>query len=991
MKLKKMLSGVFVVLMLLAVLANTAFAAEAKSDSDALTNRIQTLYNEKNGLPTSEANTILQTSDGYLWIGGYGGLLRYDGREFRNYSAEGSGLKSSGIRALFEDESGVLWVGTNDKGTYRYENGTFIECSAADGEALNSIRCFAKGSDGILYVGTAAGLAFVGENNEITPIELPELANQTIYSLSVDANGALWGTAGDGFAFAVKEGKLVHWFTPGMLSPDENYSVLADGSTLYIGTSGETLVKLTLTDNQYTESSYKLERYSTGTLSTANALCKTEAGELWLGTNTGIGYFDSSMQLHIPENLSQNTFLTCLAVDYEGSVWAASTQGGVFQLSFGKFSAPTPATGLAGKSVNAAVRLNGLLYAASDSGLNIVDKNWTPLANALTERMKDVRIRHLFADSRGDLWLSTYSDGGLLRYTPSTEEILSVTEKDGLLSNKVRQVIELANGDIGVATTGGVNRLHDGKVIASYGQPQGLHNPMILCLLETEDGTLLAGSDGMGIYVIHPDGAISNLSTKQGLTAGVVLRMREDKKANGFWISAGSDLYFMGKSGKIREINGMHYGIGSVFDIQPMEDDVWLMKSSGLIIIPREQLLKDAKMTVTQYGQESGLAANLTANAWNFYEDGILHLCTVNGIFLLDTENIPRNSIPPKTSVSEIVVQASSGETTTYQNPAALTLPSNTKRITLKLACLSYTAAPCTVRYRMEGFDEQSIAVNADKLSDNSYTNLKGGQYRFSFSAVSADGVESQNETVVTIKKELALTEQAGFWVVLALVAALLILLVTQLVVRMKTRQMRRRQQEYKAITDQALQTIANTIDAKDKYTNGHSVRVAAYSRELARRLGYSEDEIEKVYYIALMHDIGKIGIPDSILNKPGKLTDEEFAVMRSHTEIGRDILKDFTALPYIGNGALSHHERYNGGGYPEHKHGDEIPPVARIICVADSYDAMATKRSYKEVDDTDYILAEFKKCSGTQFEPRIAKAMVELIKSGFTLPEQSQ
>lgn len=135
-----------------------------------------------------------------------------------------------------------------------------------------------------------------------------------------------------------------------------------------------------------------------------------------------------------------------------------------------------------------------------------------------------------------------------------------------------------------------------------------------------------------------------------------------------------------------------------------------------------------------------------------------------------------------------------------------------------------------------------------------------------------------------------------------------------------------KKREGYKNIIDEALKTFANIIDAKDKYTNGHSMRVAAYSRELAKKLSLSEEEQERIYYIALMHDIGKIGVADGILNKPGKLTPEEQDVIRNHPRIGGEILKDFKSLPGIGDGARYHHERYDGTGYNEGlKGGDSV------------------------------------------------------------------
>lgn len=959
----------------------------AAQGTGALTNLVQVLYNDGNGLATSEANVILQTGNGYVWIGGYGGLVRYDGKEFYNYSVDGGGLTSAGIRALFEDSGGRLWVGTNDKGVFVYEDGVFNACTPPEEDLYHSVRCFAEDASGAVYAGTSTGLVKIDEDRRLVPVEVQGLQGETIYSLSFDRNGVLWGTAGSGAAFALKDGGVVCRMDPGDVSEYENYSVLADGNVIYISTGGNALIRLTLRDDRYMSGSYEVKTWHTGRLRTINALCMTGDGELWVGGDTGSGWFDQDMGFHMLEHMEQNTFISCIMEDYEGNLWMASTQGGVFKLTQGKFMNANRTAGLEDKSINAVVRMGGYLYAASDYGLCIMDGNWKPVSNDLTRQLEGIRIRHLCVDSSGRLWISTYGELGLICYTPAQEGFLSITEKDGLLSDKVRETIELENGDMAVATTGGINILHNMEVTESYGQEQGLKNPVTLCLLQVSDGTLLAGCDGMGIYAIR-DGAVFNYGKEEGLKSGVVLRMREDREADGIWISAGSELYFMDGQGGIREIADFQYGIGSIFDILVMEEDVWLMKSSGLIIVPREALLGRQPMAAVQYGRENGLTANLTANSWNLFEDQALYLCSVNGVFVLDNKRLSYNAVPPKTAVNEVTVQLESGDTYVYQNPAELTLPRDTRRVTVRFACLSFMGAPGTVEYYLENFDEKPVRIPADQTEAVSYTNLKGGSYVFRLSAVNADGVPGETELTLPITKELCFYERPVFWAGLALLGVLAGAFAIKLALELKTRKMERRQQEYRDITDQALKTIANTIDAKDKYTRGHSTRVAGYSIELARRLGYSEEDQEKIYYIALLHDIGKIGIPDAILNKPGKLTDEEFALMREHTRIGGDILRDFTAIAHIGDGALSHHENFDGTGYPDRKSGDTIPTVARIIRVADSYDAMATRRSYRGAMDQEYILSEFRKFSGIQFEPCVAQAMIDMISEGFILED---
>ncbi|MCM1082140.1 MAG: response regulator [Clostridium sp.] len=185
---------------------------------------------------------------------------------------------------------------------------------------------------------------------------------------------------------------------------------------------------------------------------------------------------------------------------------------------------------------------------------------------------------------------------------------------------------------------------------------------------------------------------------------------------------------------------------------------------------------------------------------------------------------------------------------------------------------------------------------------------------------------------------------------------------------------------EKERLNDVIIQTLARTIDAKDKYTNGHSQRVAKYAREIAIHMGKSESEIKEIYYAGLLHDVGKIHVPDSIINKPSKLTDEEFGYIKLHPIAGHHILKTLTENPSIAQGAKWHHERYDGKGYPNGLEGENIPEIARIIGVADAYDAMTSYRSYRDVLPQETVRKEIEKGMGTQFDPEIAKIMIQMI-----------
>lgn len=232
-------------------------------------------------------------------------------------------------------------------------------------------------------------------------------------------------------------------------------------------------------------------------------------------------------------------------------------------------------------------------------------------------------------------------------------------------------------------------------------------------------------------------------------------------------------------------------------------------------------------------------------------------------------------------------------------------------------------------------------------------------------------------------KRYLAMGDVLDFWVIVVFASLIVIATTIVIILKLKIKEAKQRQKEYKDIIEQALTTFANAIDAKDTYTEGHSKRVAFYSRELAARMGYSFEKQEQIYYIAMMHDIGKIGIPDKILNKPSKLTDEEYEIMKQHAVFSGDILENFTTIPDISTVVRYHHEWFDGNGYPYKLKGMEIPQISRIISVADSFDTMNSKRVYRDPLPTEEIIKQLKENAGIQFDPEIVPFMISMIEDG--------
>ena len=207
--------------------------------------------------------------------------------------------------------------------------------------------------------------------------------------------------------------------------------------------------------------------------------------------------------------------------------------------------------------------------------------------------------------------------------------------------------------------------------------------------------------------------------------------------------------------------------------------------------------------------------------------------------------------------------------------------------------------------------------------------------------------------------------------------------IVLQRLIKNQAQITRKRQEHDNQIIEQTMKTFSNFIDNKDTYTQGHSTRVAAYVREMAKRMGLDEQTQLHMYYAGLMHDIGKLTVADDVLNKTSRLSTEEWSLIQQHTTNGAMLLKNFTILPEINDAVLYHHERYDGTGYVNRMSGKNIPLVARMVGIADAYDAMNTNRCYRLKFSEERIISELERCRGKQFDPDIVPYLISMIKDG--------
>lgn len=979
-----------------------AFPAQAAGEGPDYDSYLQVLYNDQNGLPGGIANDIAQTADGVLWVGTYGGLYRYNGREFQ-WMNEFESIKN--VNCFYVDGDDRLWIGTNDSGVSLYAGGDIAGVLDEDaGLSANSVRCITQSADGSYYVGTTGALALVAleeprpaatlpdgtelyKAGDVGKLQVTATVPEVVYtwSLSADSQGRVAAVTDEGTLFLLRGGEILdslrcpeqgELFTCCLFAPDGALYAGTSGSDIYVYRPGETgLAQEAVISCQG--------------VSYLNELELSENGEIMVCAYNGMGYLDADEAFHPIHASHFSASVGHVMFDYQGNLWFTSSRLGLLKLCRSPFSDVYGKVGLEEKVVNSIAKWQGRLYFGTDSGLEASDSALTgAVEDGLTKALAGVRIRCLMTDSRGDMWVCT-SGRGVWQAKPDG----SVTVYDsaaGALGDWFRSALELSDGTVALAGDAGVTFVRPGAVTATLGSDDGLENPKVLCMLELEDGTLLAGTDGNGIAVIRGGGVEKVLDRESGLSSKVILRMVADPQGAGVYIVTSNSLCFMDPDGSVRVLTNFPYF--NNYDVVPGEDgQLFVACSAGIYVVDRGALLSGEELDYTLLDARKGLRSTLTANAWNYVdrETGRLFLAGNSGVTTLDmdgydvTHSAYRMSLRTVTADDEVYRLPGGMVTKT------LLVPREAKRLVFTPEIVNYSTSDPDVRLFLEGFDAQPRVMPLSQVGDVVYTNLAPGSYRFHMAVLDEEG-GVLTERVYDLEKVKEIYDETWFLLYVVVVFALTVAYLTWMLFRRRLRRVMELQQrelalaeKQVAMSNETILTIARTVDAKDASTSQHSFRVAEYSVLIAQRLGFSPEVCEEIRRTALLHDIGKIGIPDSILNKPSKLTDEEYAVMKSHVTRGAEILKGFTLVDHIIEGAQYHHERYDGQGYAQGLKGEEIPLYARIIGVADAFDAMTANRVYSKKLDLEQALGELERGRGTQFDPRMADVLIDLIRSG--------
>lgn len=971
----KTLLVVFLILAFGFIFPSQAYASSKKFDS-----YIKTVYNNTNGLPGGVANDIASTSDGILWIGTYAGLYRHNGKEFRLMN-EYESIKT--VRCLYVDDDGRLFVGTNDNGLSILINEEITDVlTEKNGLPSDSVRCITSASDGRYYIGTSAELAVVEINDGIR-IVAKEPNVSSALRLTADSEGHVAAVTSSGKLIILQNSKV----TETASAYDEKFisADFSDDGKLFAATESNKIFVFSIKDENNLQF---LQTINCGSMNHINSLSFYE-NVLFLCSDSGVGYIDykKDNSFHLIDTDLFNNSIDNMIEDYQGNLWFSSSRLGLLKMCETAFAEIYLSAGFSEAVVNTVIKFNNKIYFGTDEGLSMIDvESGEPDENELTNKMKGLRIRCLMQDSKNRMWVCTYTKG---LYCMNKAGKIEAFETD--TEQQFRVLLELSDGTIAAAGKKGITFLKNGEVTKRLTKANGFENQVVLTLSELSDGTLIAGTDGGGIAIIQQQSIVKLLRRQDGLTSNVILRTVNDYNGNtptgAFYAITSNGINYVDKDFSIHPLTNFPYS--NNYDMIVRQDgNIFVLGSAGIFVVTRDELLSGKKVDYILLDLRRGLLGTLTANSWNYIdEENNLYLSCDTGASVLNLDAYDKNNRSYRMQLKSVIVN---GKRYLVQKDIPFVIPENSDSIEIVPEIINYSINNPYISLYMEGIDEHPNIMTQNELASVIYSNIAAGKYTFHISLLDSKGLNVIEENTYEIEKQYHIYDNWWFKVyaffVMIMAIAWLTWYVTATIQNLRFEKQEKELshvREQIRMSNETILSIANAVEARDKQTGRHSLRVAVYSMLIAAELGFDADELENIRQIGLLHDIGKIGVPDSILSKPKKLTEEEYNIMKTHVDIGGEILKDFTHIKNVADGAKYHHERYDGKGYNTGLKGEEIPLTARIIGLADAFDAMTSNRVYRKAISMDHVIDELKKGKGTQFDPSLVDILLGLIGSG--------
>ncbi|MBR6308229.1 MAG: response regulator [Lachnospiraceae bacterium] len=677
------------------------------------------VYDASNGLPTSDAMFVMGGTEGHIFIGGYSGVIEYDGSTFVRLDTAG-GLTSA--RAFFEDSKGRIWAGTNDNGVVLLnKTGDVTHLTYKEGLPSSSIRIFAEDHEGNIFIGTTSGICYVDADMNVHDISGTRLREERVLKLEADSNGVIYGQTGNGYVFRIANCEVKDIYTSADLGIRKVSTILVDPARpgkLYIGTEDKYVYY-----GDFGVDTSRLTKINVEPLSDVHWM-SYDCGRVWISSTTMLGYLDAKSEFVLLEDIPFSSGIEMTTSDYQGNLWVASSTQGVMKIVCNNFVDLSARAGLPEVVTNAVCLVNSRLYIGTDSGLYILGKNGNIAENELTEYLKDTRIRCINADKEGNIWIATYNNGKGLVCFSKYEHISSFTTENGLPDNHVRCVSFSEDGSALVGTNGGLAVVKNGRIQRTVGAGPVVKNSVFMTLAELDDGKILAGSDGDGIYLIDGYNA-TRIGRDEGLTSDVVMKIVKDEKRDVYWIVTSNSIEYY-KNGTIKEVTTFPYN--NNYDIYFDDaDNMWILSSYGIYMVKKADMLNDNVKYYRLYTMANGLPYAVTSNSYSFRDDnGFLYIPGRQGVIKVDINNYYEVESSIRTCIRSITcddVEVKVGEDGVYR------IPASDGRIQIVASVMDYTMLNPTVRVYLEGSKDEGITVQKSAITPLEYTGLPYGDY----------------------------------------------------------------------------------------------------------------------------------------------------------------------------------------------------------------------------------------------------------------------
>ena len=742
------------------------------ADSDFFDNYVYQYWNSFGDLSGTTATDIYQTSDGYINIGTYEGLVRFDGMTFSTINkSSDSDVDFISVRVIFQDSRGDLWIGTNDEGLQKISATGNKVYTTNNGLPNNSIRALVEDKKGNLWIGTAGGVAYLTYDGKIiTPqFQAGTIANGIIASsLFCDTTGKIWlTTSNERGLFLYTDGlfrQRPELESFGMYFATAIFQDMNGTYWLGMGDNGLVTIKNGV-----------LKQLHTGTIldkSPTTTIYQESNGTIWFGTEKGFAVYHNGEFIEYDGNQALSlSNVNKIIRDREGNIWFATDRNGVGKMSHGKFK-----MNKLGTTVNAiAEDTTGLVWAGTDRGV-ICYQNDVQTENLLTEFTKGLRIRHVEATEDGGVLVSCYTKPSQIYY--DGKSIKTWTTDDTLAGNKVRVAVETNPHEYYVGTTTGLSIIHADGSIKTFKQLDGLETEYVMAIYKDSEGIVWVGTDGGGIYLFKDEEIYSKITSDDGLGGNVIFKISQAKDGS-YWICTGNGLTrctgldkITRKPSSFRTINSENgIGTNSVFQaILDTEGNFWLTNNHGIASVSESDLLnvfsgKQKTANTKYYNRNDGLDSDgPTSTSLSMIDRyGRLWFTMVDGIAIYDPQKVHETSIMPLVLIESVTV-----DNVEYKvSGNSLTLNPGTKRVDIKYTGISFDAPERILfRHRLTDFEDTYSSPSSSR--NVSYTNLPPGKHTFLVNAISGSGVYSEDDEMFFFYQKPFFYQRPIFWIFVA-------------------------------------------------------------------------------------------------------------------------------------------------------------------------------------------------------------------------------